>query len=169
MDGKKLLLIDTGPLRELINFQVVFTLGFDALRRHLQIVTERLPYERLGQYIGSFQNKSTTPSVILELDHWVRKTDRSGRKQIWSLIYSEFQRMGMAEQTVKLLDMPVDLVARCGPTDVGLLTLAQQQFASNPVVLTIDRELRTECFNANIRVVQMHDVIGRPDVTTQRG
>jgi rRNA-processing protein FCF1 len=145
----------------LINFQAVFTLGFKSLREQLRFVSEKLPYEELGRYIGSFQNKSTTSSVILELDHWVRKTDRSGRMRIWSLIYEEFQRMGMAEQTVKLLDMPLDLVARCGPTDVGLLTLAQQQSVLDPVVLTIDQELRSECLRAEIRAVDIHEIIGR--------
>jgi hypothetical protein len=165
MNRRKLLLIDTGPLRELITFRAVFNLGFERLRKDLLFVSDVLSYETFGQYIGSFQTKSTTASVIVELDRWIRKTHSAGREQIWSLIYDEFRGMRMEEQIVKLLDMPMELVTRCGPTDVSLLTLALQQFDSEPVVLTIDRELVSECSNARIHTIQIQEIIGRPDVT----
>ena len=165
MDRRKLLLIDTGPLRELITFQAVFHLGFQQLRNELRFVSVKLAYEAFSHYIGTFQTKSTTASVVAELHSWVRETAPPGRKDIWSLIYDEFRGMGMEEHLVKLLDMPVDLVARCGPTDVSLLKLAQRQIDSDPVILTIDRELRSECLNAKIRAVQIHEIVGRPDFT----
>jgi rRNA-processing protein FCF1 len=164
MDRRKLLLIDTGPLRELITFMAVFGLGFQSLQNEIEFLFENLLFERFGHYIGSFQQKSTTSSVIVELYHWIRETNRSGRKQIWSLVYDEFARMGMEERSVKLLDMPMDMVARCGPADISLLTLAHQQVDSDPVVLTMDRELRSECLNAKIRVVHIHDILGRPNI-----
>jgi len=159
MDRRNLLLIDNGPLQELIHFQTVFTLGFYGLHKDLKFISERPPYDKLSNFIGSFQNKSTSSYVLLELGHWVRKTHRAGIKQIWSLIYDELQRMGMAEETVKLLDMPQELVARYGPTDVSLLTIAQQHLDLDPVVLTIDQDLSAECWNRNIRAIQIYQII----------
>lgn len=163
MERRNLLLIDNGPLRELIHFQAVFTLNFSNLHKGLSFVSEKLPYDKLSSFIGSFQRKITTPYVILELGHWVRETKHAGRERIWSLVYEELQRMGLAEQMIKLLDMPRELVARYGPTDVSLLRLAQKYVNSDPVVLTIDQELWSECWKANIRAVHIHEII-RPDV-----
>jgi hypothetical protein len=159
MDSKKLLLIDTGPIRELIAYKAVFTLRFQQLRSDLKFVSEKVSYARFGKYVASFQKKGTTASVVAELNRWVRKTDPSGRKRIWSLIYDEFRDMGMEEQLVKLLDMPLDLVARCGPTDVSLLKLAQQQIDSDPVVLTIDQGLVSECWRAKIRTMHIQEIL----------
>jgi len=165
MDRRKLLLVDTGPLRELITFSAVFDLGFQSLRNQLHFISEKYSYEMFGHYIGSFQRKSTTAAVVVELDRWIRETHPAGREQIWALVYEEFDRMGMDEQMVRLLDMPLNLVARCGPADTSLLTLARQQADSDPVVLTIDRELWSECLNAQIRTKRINEILGRQDVT----
>jgi len=160
MDRRNLLLMDTGPLWELVTYRAVFDLRFQRLRPRLQFVSTQLSYENLGRYIQSFQTKSTSSSVIVELPYRVRGTEPAGQERIWSLIYEEFRGMGMKEQAVSLLDMPIRLVGRYGPTDVSLLSLAQQQIESEPVVLTIDSELRSECLNAGIRAVQIHEITG---------
>jgi len=102
---------------------------------------------------------------VVELDRWIRETHPARREQIWALVYEEFDRMGMDEQMVRLLEMPLNLVARYGPADISLLTLARQQADSDPVVLTIDRELWSECLNAQIRTKRINEILGRQDVT----
>src|SRR5579862_541991 len=118
-----LLLLDTGPIRELVKYQVVHTLGFEKLRRDLEFFLDSSAFDRFGRFLAPFRQKVTTTSVIVELYHWVRKTDPPGRARIWSLIYDEFTRMGIKEHTVKLLEMRTEIVARCGPTDCSLLHL----------------------------------------------
>jgi hypothetical protein len=162
MERKKLILLDTGPLRELITYQAVFRLRFRNLRKELQFIRESIPYEMLAAYLRSFQNVSTTPSVIAELGRWIQKTGASGQERLWSLVYDELRALGLEEQMVKLLDMPRELVARCGPADVSLLTLAREQLASEPVVLTIDWQLYAEGLNAQVRAVQIQEIIGQP-------
>ena len=66
--------------------------------------------------------------------------------------------MDMAEEMVKLLDMSQDLVAQYGPTDASLLTLAQKHFDVDPVILTIDHDLCSECWNNKIRAVQIYEI-----------
>jgi len=59
--------------------------------------------------------------------------------------------MGMNEEVIKLLDMPIDVVAGHGPVDASLLELAKRHLNRNPVILTLDSHLHAECLKAQIR------------------
>ena len=80
---------------------------------------------------------------------------------MWSLVYDEFVRMGLDEQSIKLLDMKNDLnlVARCGPADISLLSLAKRHASSDPLLVTIDRELAVECSRSGVRARRVEDIL----------
>jgi hypothetical protein len=154
-----MLILDTGPIRELITFKAVFGLGFMGLKRELHFLLGQTAYETFTRFLLPFRAKATASGVVVELHHWIRNTDRTGQVRMWSLVYDEFLAMGMDEQSVKLLDMPRDLVARCGPADISLLSLAKRHAPSGPLVVTIERELAAECQRAGIRALRVEDIL----------
>src|SRR5271156_4503790 len=142
---RNVLIFDTGPLRELILYEAVHTLGVKRLAPdllHLRSDTDR---NRLSQFISGFQNRTTTPQVVAEISSWVQRTDSQGRANIWAVVYREFQGMGMDERLIKLLEMPRDLVAELGAVDTSVLNLGLSFDPGAPLVLSIDRSLIKKC------------------------
>ncbi|HEY6348170.1 MAG TPA: hypothetical protein VI636_02050 [Candidatus Angelobacter sp.] len=114
--NRRLLVLDTGPVQELVNYQAVHNLGFQGLRTGLKFFRDKEGYVRFARFIAAFHQKTTTTSVIVELHRWIQKTDKAGQPRIWSLVYDEFRGMGMQEEAIKLLEMPkiwlVDMARR---------------------------------------------------------
>ncbi|HWZ43152.1 MAG TPA: hypothetical protein VNW97_06730 [Candidatus Saccharimonadales bacterium] len=158
MSGQ-IVVLDTGPIRELITYRAVHDLGFASLRAQLQFFSAPSAYSKFTKFLSSYRRKVTSPSVVVELYHWIRKTDRTGHNRLWSLVHDEFKGMGMEEDLVTLLEMPLDLVARCGPADISLLILAQRHLPSQPMVVTIEAELAAECFRARINAIQIQEIL----------
>ncbi len=155
---RELLILDTGPIRELVLFHAVDQLGFEGLRNNLVCIVDRASYVRCSKFIGSFRRKSTSASVVAELNYWIRHTDRTGQVKLWDRVYEEFRGMGMDEQVVKLLDMNPGLVAKFGPTDVSLLEIARGNGNLSPLVLTVDRDLHRECLMAGLRARHLKEL-----------
>jgi hypothetical protein len=55
MDGGRLLILDTGPLRELVTFRAVFDLRFEKLRNQLIFLSHPLAYDRFSRFLASFR------------------------------------------------------------------------------------------------------------------
>jgi hypothetical protein len=150
------LLLDTGPIRELVLFHAVEHLRFQSLRGELRFMRDRPSYRKCSQFIASFRRRVTSASVVVELYHWIRDTDRTGQERLWNRVYEEFEAMGMEEELVRLLDMDSRLVARLGPADVSLLELARRHVADKPVLLTAESRayagLYAACKNVGIDV-----------------
>src|ERR1019366_3773008 len=102
---RELLILDTGPIRELVLFHAVDHYGFEGLRRRLRYIFDRDSYARCTEFIGSFRNKTTSASVVAELNVWIRETEPTGKEKLWNRVYEEFRGMMMDEQVVKLLEM----------------------------------------------------------------
>lgn len=100
--GRPLLILDSGPIRELVLFHAVEQLGFERLRRKLTCIIDHDRYVRCTKFIGSFRRKTTSASVVAELHHWIRDTERTGQEKLWKRTYEEFREMGMDEEVVKL-------------------------------------------------------------------
>lgn len=156
--GHELLILDTGPIRELVLFHAVDRFGFERLRNDLQFIKDRDSYERCGHFIASFRRKTTSASIVAELNYWIRRTDPNGQIKLWSRVYEEFRSMSMEEEAVTLVEMDLDSVARFGPVDVSLLKLAQRHADHNPLVLTTDSALRGECKRAGLGVSLLQEV-----------
>jgi rRNA-processing protein FCF1 len=154
----QLLLLDTGPLRELVTYRVVYDLNLIHLRGELLFLQQSTQYRRFSVFLSRYSEKSTTSSVVAELYRWIRD-NKQQISPLWKLTYDEFKKMGMEEEVVKLLEMQRDLVAQCGPTDAGLLSLAQKYAASNPTVVTIDRELWSECKKAKVDTIHVDEIM----------
>lgn len=148
--GRGAVILDTGPVREFITYHAVYGFGFESLRPELKHLASVEAYENCGRFLTSFQKRITSASVVAELHYWIRDTDRTGQKRLWERAREEFENMGMEENLVRLLDMDLDLVARCGPTDVSLIEIARQHFSHKPVILTLDARLCSECWKASI-------------------
>lgn len=148
--SRKLLVLDTGPIRELITYRAVHDLGFDRLRPELRYLTNAEAYERCGTYLSSFHRKTTSASVVAELNCWIRDTPPLGRRQLWQLAREEFTAMGMDEELVRFLDLEIDFVARYGPIDTSLLEIARRNLSQDPILLTLDGQLYGECWNSRI-------------------
>jgi len=152
------LLLDTGPIRELVLFHAVEQFGFRSLSGDLQFLKDHETYQRCVQFIASFRKRATSASVVVELYHWIRETDRNGREKLWNRVYEEFESMGMEEELVKLREMNRGLLPRLGPVDVSLLQLARRHAGDQPVVLTIDSLLYRECQNAGFDACHVLEV-----------
>jgi len=158
-DGRReLLILDTGPIRELVLHQAVFRLGFDRLRSELRWLTNKAAYTRCGRFIAAFKRKTTSASVAAELNHWIRTTEQHGQEKLWNRVYEEFRQMAMDEEVVKLLEMDLHLVARFGPIDTSLLGLAVRHQQEYPTLLTSDRALHGEFQKAGLHVSLLHKI-----------
>jgi len=156
----RLLILDTGVIRELVLFHAVQEFGFERLRRELRFIKEREFYEKCGRFVALFQRKTTSASVVAELYHWIRQTDPTGQKKIWNRVYEEFRATGMDEEVVRLVDMDINLVAEFGPVDVSLIELARLHFADTPLVLTTDKPLHGKCKQAGLGVSHIQEIAG---------
>jgi len=159
---RKVLIFDTGPLRELILYEAVHTLGFKRLAPDLTHLRSDAARDRLAQFISGFQSRTTTPQVVAEISSWVFRTDSQGRANIWSVVYREFQGMGMDEKLIKLLEMPRDIVAEFGAVDTSLLKLGSSFNPGEPLVLSIDRSLIAKCSQYGVTALHLWEVIAGP-------
>ena len=153
-----ILILDTGPIWELVLYNAVTQFRFASLRPSLTHFVSIEAYEHCGTFLTSFRKKTTSASVVAQLYNFIRGTDKRGQRQLWELVYEEFRRMDMDEDVVKLLDMDLDLIARYGPTDVSLIEIALRNFRQDPVILTLDSPLHSECTKARIRSRLLIDV-----------
>lgn len=151
MQSPGILILDTGPIWELVLYNAVTQFRFASLRPSLTHFVSIEAYEHCGTFLASFRKRTTSASVVAQLYNFIRHTDKGGQRQLWELVYEEFRRMDMDEHVVKLLDMDLDLIARYGPTDVSLIEIAIRNFRQNPVILTLDSPLHSECGKARIR------------------
>ncbi|MGO8787956.1 MAG: hypothetical protein ACLQVL_11330 [Terriglobia bacterium] len=142
---RELLILDTGPIRELVLFHAVDHYGFEALRRNLRCIFDRASYIRCTKFIATFHSKTTSAAVVAELNYWIRETERTGQERLWNRVHEEFREMRMDEKVVKLVEMDINLVARFGPMDVSLLEIARRNNNFHPLVLTLDSPLQREC------------------------
>src|SRR6267378_6551198 len=149
--SERTLILDTGPLRELVVYSAVHDLRIMSLKGHLQYFHERSHYERVTEFIANFPKKTTTAHVVTEISSWIiQKSDPKGHFAIWGLVYAEFSSMGMDEDVLKLVDMPQQLVADFGAADAGILQLASNLGRIKPTVLSVDSALIAECKRAGV-------------------
>ena len=163
---RNLLLLDTGPIWELILFRAVQQLRFENLRRELRFFRDRASYDRCNRFILSFRQRMTSPSVVLELYHRIRDTNRSGQAELRGLIHEEFMDLSIDEDFVKLVEMPRESVVKLGPADVSLIKLAVRNRERGPFVLTIESDeshLWAECKRAHVNVNILEEVLAQPD------
>lgn len=156
---RKVLIFDTGPLRELILYEAVHTVGFKKLApdlTHLRSSTDR---DGLSQFVSGFQNRTTTPQVVAEISSWILRTIFQGRADVWAVVYREFQGMGIDERLIKLLQTPRDDVVELGAVDASLLKLGSSYDPGAPVVLSIDASLIKKCNQSGVAAVHLREVI----------
>jgi hypothetical protein len=156
---QKLLILDTGPIRELVLFYAVSEFRLEKLRKTLRFIKDQESYEKCSGFVGSFRGRTTTSaSVVAELYHWIRTTEPFGQSKLWRRIYEEFRDMGMDEEVVKLVDMDPVFVTRFGPIDVSLMGLARRHVGRNPVILTADWPLYGQCKSSGFHVSFIEEV-----------
>lgn len=151
-DRRELLILDTGPIRELILNHAVFHFGFERLRNSLRWLKTPPSYARCSQFIASFKRKTTSASVVAELNLWIRDTEKHGQARLWRQAYEEFRNMEMNEEVVPLVAMDIEMVTRFGPVDASLIELARRHQREYPLVLTVESELRGQCTKAGFGV-----------------
>jgi hypothetical protein len=165
IDRRELLILDTGPIRELVTFHAVDQLGFESLQRELRFINDRESYDRCSKFVESFRRRTTSASVVAELNYWIRNTERAGQERLWNRVYEEFREMGMDEEVVRLVEMAsaggmgLALLTRLGPVDVSLMGLARRHAQESPPVLTMDNELCGECERAGLQVFHLREVM----------
>lgn len=155
----RLLILDTGPLWELLLFQAVHQLKFQSLRGELRYLLDEERFFRFSTFTSKFQHKTTTPSVVAELSFKVLRTDRDGQIRMWSRLRDEFVNMKMDEEMVRFVEMPLTLVSKCGAVDCSVFELGRRYSKIRPQILTIDEELRTECRRAGLQALHLSEII----------
>ena len=156
---RELLILDAGPIHELVLFHAVRHFRFQSLSSDLKFILSSESYDQSSKFIGLFKRKTTSASVVCEINYWIRKTETKGQLKLWELVYDEFRNMGMDEEVVRLLQMDTNSVAKFGPVDVSLLEIAKRQSCLNPILLTIDRPLQREGQQAGLRVQLIQDLL----------
>ncbi len=156
---QELLILDTGPIRELVTFHAVEHLRFEKLRRHMEFIKDRESYRTCTRFIASFAKRTTSALVAVELHRWIRDTDPGGQGRLWNRVYEEFQQMDMSEEMVQLVGMDGALVTRFGPVDVSLLELVRRHASHKPLLLTTDSALKGECTKAGLYVRHLREVM----------
>ena len=157
---RELLVLDTGPIRELVLFHAVHYFRFQNLSSDLKFILRSESYDQCVNFIREFRRKTTSASVVCEINRWIRKTATTGQLKLWKRVYDEFRDMGMDEDVVKLLAMDTLTVARFGPVNVSLLEIAKRQAYLSPIVLTVDLPLYGEGQQAGLRVQLIQDLLG---------
>jgi hypothetical protein len=163
-DKRELLILDTGPIREMVTFHAVEQYGFERLRGDLRLIKVSESYGQCNKFIASFMRKTTSASVVAELNYWVRDTERAGQERLWNRVYEEFREMGMDEEVVRLVEMAsagrmgLALLTRLGPVDVSLMELARLHAKEDPVLLTTDDPLCGECERAGLHASHLREV-----------
>jgi hypothetical protein len=155
------LILDTGPIRELVTYRAVNDLRFMSLRKELEHLSSLEAYQNCGHFLSLFRKKMTSASVIAELNYWIRCTRREGQRQLWQLVHDEFDNMGMEEDIVRFLEMGMDLVTKHGPVDASLVEIARRNPVHNPIVITIDDRLRAECEKVPISTKSLFEACQR--------
>ncbi|HUY14794.1 MAG TPA: hypothetical protein VMX16_14370 [Terriglobia bacterium] len=158
-DGR-LLILDTGVIRELATFRAVHEFHFERIRRDLRFIKTPHAYEGCARFFDQFLRKTTTASMVAELHYWIRDTDQNGILRLWDLVYSEFRSLAMDEEMIKILKMDINLVARStlGPVDVSLIEISRQHFSEGALILTIDSELHGECLRAGLPAKHLAEI-----------
>lgn len=155
----RVLIFDTGPLRELVSYEAVHEFQFESLRNELHHLSTEFSYQRLTGFIGAFRIKTTTPHVVAEMCSWIRGTRPRRSSTIWEIVFRGFEAMGMDEGLVKLREMPQELVVEIGAADAGVLKHALSFPRSIPLVISIDRKLIEECKNTGVAAIGLWEVI----------
>jgi len=161
---ERFLILDTGPIREMVTFHAVEEYGFERLRGDLEFIRDTDSYGRCSKFIASFMRKTTSASVVKELDYWIRNTEPIGKERLWSRVAEEFREMRMDEEVVRLVEMAsagemgLALLAKLGPVDLSLLRLARHHANEGAHVLTTDGPLCGECERAGLHVSHLRDV-----------
>jgi hypothetical protein len=164
IDKRGLLILDTGPIREMVTFHAVTRYRFERLRGDLQLIRDPESYDQCGEFIASFRRKTTSACVVAELNCWIRSTERPGQQKLWSRVHEEFGEMDMDEEVVKIVEMVsaggmgLALLARLGPVDVSLMGLALRHADKGAVVLTTDDPLCGECERAGLHASHLREV-----------
>lgn len=151
-DRYGLLILDTGPIRELLLHHAVFQFRFERLRPELRCLRTPASYARCSQFIGSFNRKTTSASVVSELNHWIRDTEAHGQERLCHRAYEEFRSMQLNEEVIRLVVMDIEMVVRFGPVDASLIELARRHQTEHPLVLTVDSKLCGQCLKAGFSV-----------------
>jgi hypothetical protein len=97
--------------------------------------------------------------VVSEISAWIIRTVEIGRSNFWSLVFEEFTRMGMDEESLNFLNMPRDLVASLGAADVSLFKVASGFEPGMSTVLSVDGALIAECKNAGLSAKHLYEVM----------
>jgi len=158
---RKVLIFDAGPLRELILYEAVHTVGFKKLAPDLTHLRSNTDRDCLSQYVSGFQNRTTTPQVVAEISSWILRTIFQGRADVWAVVYREFQGVGIDERLIKLLETPRVDVVELGAVDASLLKLGSSYDPGAPVVLSIDGSLIKKCNQCGVAALHLRDVIAR--------
>lgn len=153
------LILDTGPLWELILYAAVHDLGYARLEPDLQFLRSGEGYRNLTAYLAQFRYRMTTPHVVAEMSARIYREIKNGQEEVWKLVYSEFTKMGMDEKTLRLLLMPEDLVVSMGVVDVSLLKVASSMEPGSSTVLSIDGDLIAECRRASLLAQHLSEII----------
>ena len=103
MLGPRTLILDTGPLWELILWSAVHNLRFRKLEPDLHYLKTEYSFQKLSEFIAFSRARVTTPHVVSEISFRIIRTEPKGRASLWDLVREEFRSMGMDETLFKLL------------------------------------------------------------------
>ncbi len=159
MLGPPTLILDTGPLWELILYSAVHNLRFRKLESELLYLKTKDSFNKLSEFIAFSKGRVTTPHVVSEISFRIVRTEEKSKASLWNLVYDEFRSMGMDEELFKLLLMPPESVARIGAVDVSIFQLGANYSFSEAIVLSLDNALIAECNDAGIIAKHISEVI----------
>jgi len=157
---QQVLILDTGPLWELILYASIRDLRFGRLRSDLRYLHADTHYDAFTAFIAKFSRRITTPHVVSEIGSKVIKTRPSeGQAPIWGIVHEEFRAMRMDETLFKLLEMPLPLVAKVGATDASIVELGLNYGRTKSLVVSVDSALIAECKRAGLDAKDIWEIL----------
>jgi len=157
--ASQVLIIDTGPLWELVLYSAVHELGFTRLSSDIVHLRDRDAFQKLTEFIARFRTRTTSPHVVAEISRHLQTTQKKGHLNLWEITCRQFSAMGLDEKLVKLLEMPSELLGQFGAVDTGLLQLGINVISAKPCLLTTDAPLLAEFYRSKLPGIHLQSII----------
>jgi predicted nucleic acid-binding protein len=155
------IITDSGPLFD-------FLLGELWITIYKKLPTERLRYIKvedkwkgLKQYFHEVRLLFTTPSVIVEIEHLIRrqKLHKEVREMFWKMTLEVMKLKNLREELIRLIDMPPSELPIYGPADVSIIEMCRK--TSIPV-FTADSKLWHFCKKTGLKTIFIYELFEVP-------
>lgn len=151
-------LLDTGPLLEffVVRYEVESRRQWPDRTFQFHALLTPLDRDDFQKFVRANRGDlGTSSGVVTEMHRFLREAEdrchsqqvqQDLRRRFWGLVCATFRDVGIAEETISVVNLGEDVLVEYGPVDAGLFELAKRSVKHRRrVVLTADRRLLELC------------------------